>query len=489
MTTIINIDKECVICKHSYEDREMASAFIVSRDLDGRSSILSYGGDYIKTCPACNYCSPDISRVNPPGLIDVMTIDKAVEEIKKIIESDSYKEQLNSNDYSKSINICLCYGMISERLNYYSDAARAFIYAAWNCDSQSNRGGAVKFRKKALHFMDEAKKKSQIFARSEIDEYLIKVDLLRRAEEFEEALKVCNEGLEKFSKTEEPGNELNLKVLNFQKELVTENDGNRYKTDDIGKRVKTCALCGKETMQYPAVENMLPLFRPLNEKKLSALERDKFYLDGRGEDKYYKKLIQVCHCGYSGPDIGKKTEEIEKIVNSKPYKEEWENPVFQYGREFLCYSHILESQEDYREAGWACVYAAWICDDGKEEKMGIKPRIRAVEIFKKAREKKQSFASSPEDEDLILIDLFRRARNFPEALGICNNYPEYKRGNITPEIVDFQESLIIKEDSSHHTIKEAFDFVKKEKESEETKKKVKPDGFSLYQFIRKLIGN
>ena len=212
MTLFCNTQRKCILCDHPYNYKRMISACILCIDLDTRMAIL--GGDSeMEACPSCNYCSPDISRL----FCVTENCDKTAEEIRKIIESDIYKEQFNNGNYSKFVNACLCYSIISERLNQYSDAVRAYIYAAWRCDDEKNNILAVKFRKKALTFIQEAKKRGQSFASSEIDEYLINVDFLRRAEEFEKAFNLCNEGIEKFSKIEDRENKLNLEILNFQK--------------------------------------------------------------------------------------------------------------------------------------------------------------------------------------------------------------------------------------------------------------------------------
>ena len=153
-------------------------------------------------------------------------------------------------------------------------------------------------------------------------------------------------------------------------------------------------------MQYPAVENRFSLFRPLNEKKFSDIAKsDKLQLDSNPGNRYYALFLQKCPCGYSVPDITKKTNEIEEIVKSAAYKKEkWDYPGTE-GYEFLRYSQILECLKDYTGAGWSCIYAAWIYDLDlllpMYQELAIKCRKRATEMFKKARGQRRKFCIFP----------------------------------------------------------------------------------------------
>jgi hypothetical protein len=69
-------------------------------------------------------------------------------------------------------------------------------------------------------------------------------------------------------------------------------------------------------------------------------------------------------CGYCSPDISKESAKAREVVQHHAYREQLENPDYpKLANSFLCCSMISEKDGGFSSAGWACLKAAWACDD------------------------------------------------------------------------------------------------------------------------------
>ena len=113
----------------------------------------------------------------------------------------------------------------------------------------------------------------------------------------------------------------------------------------------------------------------------------------------------------------------------------------------------------FADAAWAAVFAAWICDDNGYTESALKCRGLAIDLFYEARKHNQKFADSKEQEQVYLIDLYRRRAEFETALKICD---EELNGEHTDHILDllyYERELIDTRDSSAHNNTEAEDMI------------------------------
>lgn len=207
MTQIYEKEFKCTLCGNLSNHEVVISTNILGwPDLDSRPSEMARSTMYawIQRCPSCGYCARYISE----------EAEKAVE----IVQSNSYRKQLENPDYPKLANSFLCRAMISQKDEDFSSAGWASLKAAWACDDENNYDKAKECRLRAVEMfkrmMDNGEKFSGLFH----NDYVILTDLLRRAERFDEALTICEEGLRQ-DKDEE-----SKIFLEYEKALIEKQD-------------------------------------------------------------------------------------------------------------------------------------------------------------------------------------------------------------------------------------------------------------------------
>ncbi len=210
---------------------------------------------------------------------------------------------------------------------------------------------------------------------------------------------------------------------------------------------KECAVCGKSN-KYTEIGST-NTFGPLD-------------LDTRPPEMVRSTIsewIQRCpECGYCAPDISERLEKASEIVHSDLYRQQLNNPEFpELANAFLCFSLIQESAGKYADAGWACIHAAWACDDAGSDASAQKCRKKAVTLLQKAKENGQKFAEQTGVEEAIMVDLLRRSGQFELALRICEDGLKKKPDKLISDILQFQKILIGKADVARHTVAEATD--------------------------------
>lgn len=207
MTQIIRKNFQCAICGHlSTHDVILSMHYTEWPDLDGRQTDMreAYFSASIQRCPSCGYCATDIS--------------KASANAKELVYSPDYCNQSENPDFPLLANSFICLSMIFEKDGDFSSAGWASLKASWICDDRNNIDEAKKCRLRAVEMF----KKSWIRGRGSQaffhDEFVMLTDLLRRAEKFDEALAVCEEGLAKNQ------DEQFRKFLEYEKALIEKQD-------------------------------------------------------------------------------------------------------------------------------------------------------------------------------------------------------------------------------------------------------------------------
>lgn len=207
MTQIFREEIKCAICGHpSTHDVVMSMHITDWPDLDGRHSGMerSIFALSIQRCPSCGYCAPDISKESPKA--------------REAVQGQAYCEQLENPDFPPLANSFLCKSMISEKEGDFSSAGWASLKAAWACDDRDHNDGAKKCRLRAVEMFKKAMDSGEKFSGMFNNDYVMLTDLLRRAERFDEALAVCEEGLAKNL------DEQFKKFLEFEKALIEKGD-------------------------------------------------------------------------------------------------------------------------------------------------------------------------------------------------------------------------------------------------------------------------
>ena len=118
-------------------------------------------------------------------------------------------------------------------------------------------------------------------------------------------------------------------------------------------RELTCALCGTQSTQTVVLS-------------VSAFGASD--LDTRPPERMRSALrhqAQECpSCGYCAEDLAVAAPGLSTLVSSPEYLAQHQNSRFSgLANRFLCCALIDEAMEQYAQAGWAAIRAAWACDD------------------------------------------------------------------------------------------------------------------------------
>ena len=124
--------------------------------------------------------------------------------------------------------------------------------------------------------------------------------------------------------------------------------------------------------------------------------------------------IQHCpNCGYCAPDISIEFPSAQETIRSESYKRLLKSHMLpELARYFMAWAAIQEAVVKYPGAGWACLNAAWVCDDEEEILQVEHCRQTTIRNFLQAREARRSFSLDPGTEEVLLADLYRRTGQF-----------------------------------------------------------------------------
>lgn len=162
-------------------------------------------------------------------------------------------------------------------------------------------------------------------------------------------------------------------------------------------------------------------------------------------------------CGFCASDITNAPFQARSVVHSSQYSQqlsEETNP--ELANSFLCKTLIDQAVGNYATASWACIHAAWACDDAKKVKPARKCRSKALDMINKSVAARYSLSKEDGEEIAIQVDLLRRAGYIEDAKNlIADKRNKITNGNMM-KILNFQSYLLSNSDVSCHKIDEAI---------------------------------
>jgi hypothetical protein len=170
---------------------------------------------WVQRCPGCGYCAEDISAENTTA--------------KDIIQTPGYKNQLKNKSYPKLANSFLCQSLILESAKIFNQAGWAVMHAAWVCDDAKKKEGMRDLRIRAVGlFWKGLDIGQEIMEGDPPEDRLVIIDALRRAGEFKEAMRECDENLEVEYNIAQIG-----QAYKFEKNLIAIKDTACHTFEDI----------------------------------------------------------------------------------------------------------------------------------------------------------------------------------------------------------------------------------------------------------------
>ncbi|MDR3575910.1 MAG: DUF2225 domain-containing protein [Anaerolineaceae bacterium] len=204
-----------------------------------------------------------------------------------------------------------------------------------------------------------------------------------------------------------------------------------------------CGLCGAVSMQFIAP----PAAKP---EGLPDLDTRPAYISTMA----LSNRIQHCpHCGYCAPDISIEFPSARKTVQSEAYKRLLKSHTLpELARYLMAWATIQEAVGEYPGAGWACLSAAWVCDDEDETFQAEHCRQRAIRNFLLTRDAKRSFSLDIGTEEVLLADLYRRTAQFAKAKHISQQGLDLDPNDLITSLLRFEIMLVDQEDSGRHSV-------------------------------------
>lgn len=213
------------------------------------------------------------------------------------------------------------------------------------------------------------------------------------------------------------------------------------------KEIKQCSVCGAEN-EYTGVGST-GTFGPQD-------------LDTRPPERKRSTIVawvQRCQdCGYCAADVTETCcPEAREIVISREYKGQLNDPTYpELANSFLCKAIIDSKSRAFAAATLSLMRAAWSCDDYGHLDQARKCRQEASEMLVIAEDDGKQISEQKGADTAILVDLLRRSGQ----IEIARKAIAARRTGITEEVIarilDFQDTLLDKNDVSCHTIAEVI---------------------------------
>lgn len=162
-------------------------------------------------------------------------------------------------------------------------------------------------------------------------------------------------------------------------------------------------------------------------------------------------------CGYCAPDLADASALVVAIVKSDAYRAQLDHPGYSMlANSFLCYALIQQAVGALDQAGWACLSAAWVCDDEQAHAPAKQCRLNAIHWFQHCKLESIAFTAEPGLEEAVLADLYRRTGQFERVPAICQRGIAQKPTAMILQMLNFQLGLARKQDTACHLVDQAL---------------------------------
>lgn len=214
MTTIFPKEFKCSVCGNASEHYVIGSTNAFgSPDLDlrppemQRSTIVHQ----VQRCPECGYCNN--------------SLDAKTSVDKDYLSSNEYKALFADIPEDSLAASFIRQGRINEKDKKFGIAMFAYLRAAWCCDDNRNLEGAKQCRLLALKVFNE-NYNAMVSTLDEETAVCLQVDMLRRAECFEDAIAAAQKELPKAAQ------DIIKSILNFEIAKCNEKDAGLYRVSE-----------------------------------------------------------------------------------------------------------------------------------------------------------------------------------------------------------------------------------------------------------------
>ena len=215
---------------------------------------------------------------------------------------------------------------------------------------------------------------------------------------------------------------------------------------NIIPKTTICSICGTSNEVYE-VSSTVQFGSPDLDTRPGEMERSTLGYS----------IFCCIKCAFCSGDLSESDRVSEDYLKSAEYVARLNDPDFpELANQFLCRALIKTKNKLWDEAGWACLMAAWVCDDEGSEKNRY-CRDQAISSFINARAVNLAFAEDSLAEQTLLADISRVIGRFGEAEEFCDLVLARNPRKIIRIIVGFQKWLIASKSLEIRTIDEAIE--------------------------------
>jgi hypothetical protein len=167
--------------------------------------------------------------------------------------------------------------------------------------------------------------------------------------------------------------------------------------------------------------------------------------------------IQLCRsCGFCAPDLEQMIGTGE-VLDSTTYRSILTaEAVPELARRFRAFAHLAEGSGRLAEAGFACLHAAWVCDDSRGVQEAARESRRAVlRLMQIIHAKGQTMTDDLDLDSVLALDLLRRSGQFDEVSDRVGTLSQRKLPEILGQICVCEARLAGARDAACHKVVEA----------------------------------
>jgi hypothetical protein len=212
------------------------------------------------------------------------------------------------------------------------------------------------------------------------------------------------------------------------------------------KENAVCAVCGSEK-EYEGIAST-NMFGSLDlDTRPPEMKRSTIFA-----------WVQRCpQCGYCAVDVTEPRPGAQVVVSGEEYRNQLNDPEYpELANSFLCQAIVDRESGDYVDATWALIHAAWVCDDFELPAQAGACRQKAADMLAVAEAHGQQVAEQEGASTVILVDLLRRSNQLQKARQLIATGQGSNTEDIIWRILDFQSTLLDRNDVSCHTVAEAL---------------------------------
>jgi hypothetical protein len=144
---------------------------------------------------------------------------------------------------------------------------------------------------------------------------------------------------------------------------------------------------------------------------------------------------------------------LQSVVSSKPYRRQLKNVFFpRLANSFLCVSLLAEAERRYAAAISAALHAAWACDDTFRSRKAVDCRVRVIKLIEAAQAGGESSAPQLRNRSAILVDAFRRNRDFEAAASRSREALASESHDFLRRLLQFELMLANRQDAAAYTL-------------------------------------